>query len=148
MSTGILSSEQKTTLDSYSDIISRDIVYRDLDLTLIPHPITGAIATLQDVDAVKRALVNLILTEPNERPFQPNVGTPIRKFLFDLTGFNNLNVTDQIMRSVQMNEPRVTITNINIDSVNSTNSLLLDITFRIRNIPQIQRIEILLNRVR
>ena len=55
--------------------------YRDLDLLFKAHPITGDVTTRSDVEAVKRSVKNIILTNNYERPFKPGFGGSIRDLL-------------------------------------------------------------------
>ena len=66
-----------------ASIVSRKKGYRDLDLSLKRHPLTGKINTLKDDAAVKNAVKNLVLTNFFERPFQPSLGANLRGLLFE-----------------------------------------------------------------
>ena len=52
----------------------KEVVYRDLGLSFIPHPVTKNIAVLKNEDAVKRAIRNLILTNKGEQVFDELYG--------------------------------------------------------------------------
>ena len=58
-------------------------IYSDIDLRFTANPISGDVAKKYDVNAVKQSLRNLVLTQYYERPFQPNLGSPIYKLLFE-----------------------------------------------------------------
>ena len=45
--------------------------YVDLDLDFTRHPVTNDVVKIEDVDAVKRSVRNLINTNFYERPFHP-----------------------------------------------------------------------------
>ena len=47
--------------------------WADLDLDFTAHPVTKDIVLKRDVEAVKRSIRNLILTNQYERPFQPTI---------------------------------------------------------------------------
>ena len=59
-------------------------VYKDFDLNMKMHPVTGKLIVRKNSDAVKQAIKTLILTDRGERPFRPVFGSDIRYRLFDL----------------------------------------------------------------
>ena len=63
--------------------IARKYVHADLNLTFIPNPITGDINPVKDIEAIKNSVKNLIMTNFQERPFQPEIGSGIRALLFE-----------------------------------------------------------------
>ena len=58
-------------------------IFKDINLSLAKHPITGDIATLTNIEAVKRSVRNLINTNFYERPFHPEIGSNVRSILFE-----------------------------------------------------------------
>ena len=58
--------------------------YRDLPLSFIKHPGTGDVRPLNDINAVKQSVKNLILTNYGERPFAPRIGGNVTKYLLSL----------------------------------------------------------------
>ena len=55
--------------------------YSDLDLNFTIHPVKKDINRNLGERAVINSVKNLILTNHYERPFQPNIGSNIRKLL-------------------------------------------------------------------
>ena len=72
-------------------------VYKDLNLNFTRNPVTGDVATVTDVNAVKRSIRNLLLTNHYERPFHPEIGSDIPALLFEnfgpITGNSGATVT-------------------------------------------------------
>ena len=66
-------------------------VYKDLNLNFSANPVTGDVATVTDVIAVKRSVRNLLLTNHYDRPFHPEIGSNVPHLLFEnlnpVTGF-------------------------------------------------------------
>ena len=60
------------------------IFYKDIDLGLRAHPVTGALLTKKNAESVKQGVRNLILTNYYERPYLPDYGGNIRQHLFEL----------------------------------------------------------------
>ena len=51
--------------------------YKDLNISFARHPIKGSLSVLEDDDAVKRAVKNLVLTTSFERFYNPLIGANI-----------------------------------------------------------------------
>ena len=52
--------------------------YTDLDLDFTRHPVTNDVVKIEDVNAVKRSVRNLVNTQFYERPFHPELGCGVR----------------------------------------------------------------------
>ena len=57
--------------------------YRDLDLFFTKRSTDRDVNTLSNVQAVKRSVRNLILTNFYEKPFHPEIGSGVRELLFE-----------------------------------------------------------------
>lgn len=145
--TELLSYQNRETLNVYEDIYARDQIYKDLDLRLIVHPITGNISPLEEVKAVMRALYNLVMTEPREKLFNMEFGTPLGGFLFDLHRLNYLDIEDQVKRSIELFEPRAIVKDVEVDDRPDENAIEITIRFSIANLtPEV--FEVRLSRTR
>ena len=58
-------------------------IFSDLDLDFTRNPVTNDVSKIEDVDAVKRSVRNLIQTNFYERPFRPELGSGVRQMLFE-----------------------------------------------------------------
>ena len=145
--TELLSYQNRETLNLYEDIYARDQIYKDLDLRLIAHPITGNINPLEEVKAIMRALYNLVMTEPREKLFNMEFGTPLGGFLFDLHRLNSLDIEDQVKRSIELFEPRAIVKDVEVDDRPDENAIEITIRFSIANLtPEV--LEVRLSRTR
>lgn len=87
--------------------------FRDLDLNFTIHPIRKDINVHKNEYAIINSVKNLILTNFYERPFQPEIGSNVRRLLFD-----NIDtiIAAQLERAIEETilnfEPRVSISNI------------------------------------
>jgi phage baseplate assembly protein W len=123
--------------------------YKDIDLSLRPHPITKDILPLIDADAVKRAVKLLVMTNYNERPFHPERGSNVYFQLFEnFTPFTKIQLERAIKEVVSNLEPRASILGVNTSFNESDNSLSVDISFSIINLPDPIRVSFNLERVR
>jgi phage baseplate assembly protein W len=142
------SNQNKSDKRNNVSIVSRKKGYRDLDLSLKRHPITGKITTLKDDAAVKNALKNLILTNFFERPFQPSLGANLRGLLFEpADGVTRLAIKDNI-ESVVKAEPRIKLLAISITDLSDKNAYRVTMSYRIRESNKVEDVEIVLRRLR
>jgi phage baseplate assembly protein W len=108
--------------------------YSDLNLAFTRHPSTGDIVKKTDVEAIKASLKNLIQTKNYERPFHPEIGCQLHGLMFE----NFTPVVKQIMRrtieqTIDKFEPRVTLTDVQINDSPDENGVKVTLYFRINN---------------
>lgn len=90
-------------------------LYKDIDLSFLPHPDTGDVGKRIDVNAVKQSVQNLLLTRYFERPFQPQLGSPIYQLLFEpLDPITAASIKQAIERTLQNYEPRIIVKRIDV----------------------------------
>jgi phage baseplate assembly protein W len=129
-------------------------LYKDLNLFFTPNPVTSDVSTVTDVQNIKRAVKHLVLLNPGEKPFHPEIGTGIRDALFE-------NFSPPIRESLRMRienviqtyEPRVTVQEVTFNDPDNqrldNNELRCSISFSINNAPnQLQEVEVALQRIR
>ena len=123
--------------------------WADLDLDFVAHPVTKDIVLKRDVEAVKRSVRNLILTNPHERPFHPEIGSGITGILFELVSPTTAVVLQSEIRQVITNfEPRVRLIDISVLGDIDKNGYYATIKFQVINIPNPVTIELFLERLR
>jgi phage baseplate assembly protein W len=109
-------------------------IYSDFHKNMTQSPINFDLARKIDEEAVKESIRNLILTDRGERLFQPDIGSDVRKMLFEnITNATIELIKDLISTTIRNYEPRVNL--IGVDVITSIDSLQLDviITFNIIN---------------
>lgn len=147
MSTEILSDYNVS--GQKSAIVSRRKQYADLDLSLVPHPNKKDIIPLTDVDAVKNAVKNLILTSPYERPFQPFLGSRIKSILFENSTPNTQFLLRQYISDVIENyEPRVDSVYVEVEDDSDNNAYYVTVSFNVINVNTTANLQLYLERVR
>ena len=57
-------------------------IYKDLNLYFTRNPVTSDVSTVTDVQDIKRAVRHIVLLNPGEKPFHPEIGTGVRGALF------------------------------------------------------------------
>jgi phage baseplate assembly protein W len=131
------------------NIVARKNDYSDLDLDFMAHPTTKDVMKKTGVDAIKRSVRNLILTNFYDRPFQSYIGSNALKLLFENATPITANFLSNAIRETIANfEPRVRLDNleVNFDIDNNGYNVKLFFTILNRNEPAV--ITIFLERIR
>ena len=123
--------------------------WSDLDLDFNAHPVTKDVVTKTDVEAVKRSVRNLILTNRYERPFQPEIDGGVTRHLFQLsTPSTKLDIKTAIQVAIANFEPRVQLIDVFVGGDLDRNGFNVTIEFRVVNVPNPVTIELFLERLR
>ena len=123
--------------------------WADLDLDFVAHPVTKDIVLKRDVEAVKRSIRNLILTNKYERPFQPNIDGGVTRHLFELsTPHTKHNIESAIRNCISNFEPRAEVIDVFVSGDLDKNGFNVTIEFRVINTPNPVTIELFLERLR
>jgi phage baseplate assembly protein W len=123
--------------------------YSDLDLNFTIHPVKKDINVYTDEMAVINALKNLILTNHYERPFQPDLGSNVRKLLFEnLDIITAAALEKEIEQTITNFEPRVRILDISVAPNDEKNSYGVTLRFNVINRTEPVTISFLLERIR
>jgi phage baseplate assembly protein W len=117
--------------------------FKDLNITLKPHPVTGDLTIKKDEADIKQSISNLLMTVKGERPFNSNLGSGLNKILFEpLDAATVGSIQREISSLINRFEPRVTITEISTTINNEDNGfdveLILEIVGREDNPVEIQ----------
>ena len=105
-------------------------IYSDLDLNFTRNPVTNDIPKVEDVDAVKRSVKNLIQTNFYERPFQPELGSGVRGLLFEnFTPITCIFLKRKIEEIIKNYEPRASLQNVTVEDEPDKNRLKVSIYF-------------------
>lgn len=106
-------------------------VFKDFDLNMKVHPVTGKLIIRKNSESIKQALKNLVLTDKGERPFRPLFGSDIRSRLFDLYDpATESNVATDITLAVENYEERALLLGVGVAGDPDNNNLRVNITFR------------------
>ena len=127
----------------------KEIVYKDLGLSFIPHPVTKNVAVLKNEDAVKRAIRNLILTNQGEQFFNELYGGNITSLLFEnFSPITVMEIKASVIDTVQVYEPRATILDVDVIAQPDSNSIKINIVFQINDSPTASTLTFTVERVR
>lgn len=131
------------------NIVARQPDFSDLDLDFIAHPTTGDIVKKTGVDALKRSVRNLILTNFYDRPFRSYIGSNAQKLLFENANPLTSNFLKDAINEVLTNyEPRIAVREIRVNFDIDNNGYNATIAFSIvnNNLPVV--INLFLERIR
>ena len=110
--------------------------YVDLDLDFTRHPVTNDVVKIEDVDAVKRSVRNLINTNFYERPFHPELGCGVRELLFEnYTPMTGIFIRRKVEEVLNNYEPRARITSIGVNEQSDRNAIDVQVNFFVLNLP-------------
>ena len=125
-------------------------IYRDLNLNFTANPVTGDVTTVTDVNAVKRSVRNLLLTNHYDKPFHPEIGSNIPYLLFENFGPITGNQMSRAIEEMIGNfEPRARVENVECYPLSDTNTYDIRIYFYVENMPaELQEFQTLLEAVR
>lgn len=129
--------------------VSRKPTYSDLDLDFIAHPTTGDVVRKTGEDAIKRSVRNLILTNFYDRPFRSYIGSNAVKILFEnANAITAALLKDAIREVIENYEPRVKLTDIEIEFDYDNNGYNATLRYIILNREQPSIITLFLERIR
>ena len=124
-------------------------IFTDIDFNFKPHPISGDVATRVNENAVKQSLRSLILTTNYERPFQSQIGTPIKNMLFEHSSpLTQQIITRAIEDTVRNFEPRASLREVGVNLNSDNNSIDIRIEYTILNSSPLQVLNLTLERTR
>ena len=128
-------------------ILSRS--FKDLAFSFGKHPKTSDVLIKTNEQAIKAAVKHLILTYPGERPFQPELGTGIRRMLFENLDYcTAARISQEISRTIKKYEKRVILNRVRVDPDPDNNRFDVSIEFEIIGQPNPQEIEFYLESTR
>jgi len=129
-------------------------LYKDISLYFTKNPVTGDVTEVTDVQDIKRAVRNLILTNRFDHPFHPEIASRVRESLFELFTPITINIVrNAITEVLSLYEPRVTVTSVQVAdpeySYMDQNTLPIKIYFTINNAPEtLEEVNVVLERIR
>ena len=123
--------------------------FTDLDLNFLAHPVTKDVTTKVDEQAIKASVRNLILTSNYEKPFHPEIGSPIKSLLFEqATPLLPVLIQKAIRQTINNFEPRVRLTNVIANLSADTNDVYVTVEFTLINTTSPISVNVVLNRTR
>lgn len=123
--------------------------FRDLDLNFTIHPIRKDVNIHKNEFAIINSVKNLILTNHYERPFQPELGSNIRRLLFEnVDSIIAAQIEREIEETILNFEPRVQISKVTAVASPDENRYGIEMEFFVINNPNPITIDFFLERIR
>lgn len=124
--------------------------FRDISFSFARNPVNDDILSINDADAIKRAVINLVRTKSGERFYDSLVGTEVEASLFEVQSpevANNLKI--DIENVLKNYEPRVANVDVEVNYPLDSNEIYIQIAYTIvgLNLPT-QNIEFVLQSTR
>lgn len=124
-------------------------IYKDLNMSFTKNPATKDVARLFDIQAIKRSVKNIILTNKYERPFNPDFGCNLRGFLFEnLTEPMVVIIKDRVAMAIEKYEPRVSVEDVIVKNSSDPNGINIQVSFLINGVENPITVSTFLQRVR
>lgn len=128
--------------------VNRDL-YSDFNHVFLPHPQTGQISRKTNVDAVKLAIRNLVLTNKYERLRNPNFGGNVSRYLFEnVEPMLIIELQDHVKWLIENYEPRAQTIEVKATLSEDELTITMNILFNVITSPARQSIDLTLYRVR
>ena len=123
--------------------------WSDLDLDFTKHPVTKDVVRKTNVEAVKRSVRNLILTNRYERPFHPEIDGGVTRHLFGLaTAQTKHDIKLAVENCLSNYEPRVVVNDVRVSGDIDANGFNVSIFFTVINSPEPIEVGLFLERIR
>lgn len=106
----------------------------DLSYNFLSHPVTGNLILSKNQEAIKQSIKTLLFLNLYEKPYNLQINAGIRSYLFE-----NMNIVDaDILKSkieiiLLKFEPRILLENIELQYLDTTNSMVIEIKYKIVN---------------
>ena len=124
--------------------------YVDLDLFFQKKIPSGDVNQITDIQAVKRSVRNLVLLNPYEKPFHPEISSGIRGMLFELMSpFVAAQLTKKIEDVINNFEPRARLVSVRSIPDYDRNAYEVSVEFYVVNAPtELVDLTVMLERIR
>ena len=123
---------------------------RDLDLFFGKKSSDSDINVIEDIQAVKRSVRNLVLLDPYEKPFHPEIAGGIRGLLFELMSpFTAQQIAKKIEDVINNFEPRARLVTVRANPDLDRNAYDVTVEFYVVNAPtELVDLTVMLERLR
>lgn len=124
-------------------------IYRDINLDFDRHPVTGDVVAAVDVEAIKKSLRNLVQYSTYDAPFDPSLGSGVRRALFEnFTPIMAELIRAKITEIVNEREPRVQVQRVVMYHNDEHLTLEVTIYFKIKDLNRLEEITVFVERTK
>ena len=124
-------------------------IFKDFDMSFGINAFSGDINKKLDVNAVKQSIKNLLLTQTGEKPFHPEIGSPLYGLLFEnmRPGMETI-ISSRIEDVIGAFEPRCRLKVVETQSDYDRNTYNVSMFFHVVGINEPQSMHMELKRLR
>ena len=123
--------------------------FKDLNLDFTRNTVTNDVQKIEDVEAIKRSVRNLVNTNFYERPFHPELGCGARQLLFEpFTPVTSIFLRRKIEEVITNYEPRVRLDQVIVTESPDRNAIEVRVVFYCMNIANPVTVLTTLQRIR
>jgi len=123
--------------------------YTDIDLDFTAHPVTKDITRKRNEYAIAQSMRSLILTANYERPFNPDLGSGVKQFLFEpVDDVTTSLLQDSIFQTLVNFEPRIQIQEVVAAPDYDLQKYYITVTFFVKNTTEPITVSFFLERIR
>ena len=87
--------------------------FKDISMTFQSNPLNDDLIAIKNENAIARSIRNIVFTLPGEKFFNASFGSRITESLFEnIDDINATLIADEIRESIDINEPRVELRDV------------------------------------
>ena len=106
--------------------------FKDISMTFQSNPLNSDLIAIKNDNAIARSLRNIVFTLPGEKFFNESFGSRITESLFDnIDDITAAVIVDEISESIENNEPRVELKNVQAYPDYENNSFDVNIQYNV-----------------
>lgn len=121
--------------------------YTDVDFSFARHPLTYNVSIKKKLNAVKQSVLHLMLLKEGDKPFHPEIKSPLYTFLFENRSFIlDFVISDEVKKYLARYEPRFSVESVLVRSTEK-NSLRCDVVGTVISVQEKITVNILVDRL-
>ena len=106
--------------------------FKDISMTFQSNPLNDDLIAIKNENAIARSIRNIVFTLPGEKFFNASFGSRITESLFEnIDDINATLIADEIRESININEPRVELRNVEAFADFQNNGFDVIITYNV-----------------
>lgn len=135
--------------DKYTSTDVKTELFSDMGVDMQLHPGKRDLVRITNENAVKRSIINLLLTDYHERFYQPYLGANIKHLLFEPATEDMLSMLrHRILTCISKFEPRANVISLRTTTTADEHQVQVSLVFSLINTSTPVTLNFLLNRVR
>ena len=122
--------------------------YVDLDFSFDRHPLTNNVTIKKSTNAIKQSILHLLKLKTGDKPFHPEIRSPIYDYLFENASvIVQVVLESEILKYLNVYEPRIQVLEVKV-SFPDNNSIKCNVIGNIVNMSEPFNVNILIERLR